>query len=1469
MKALKHIIRGVIWTVVIAYLAVIVAVRIPSIQSFIGSEVAEALAAKLGTRVEIGRVNLGFLNRIIVDDLIIYDQKRQKMVCSSRVAAKIDYYELLKKGHLYISSAQIFGFKGNFYKQDERTDANYQFALDSLASKDTTKQSTLELSINTLIIRHGAFKYDRHDLPFTPSKFNLSHIDVSDISAHITIPFYSKERIEASVKKLSLRESSGFDLRNMSFDLAYSMNAAQISDFNMRLPNSDLNIKRLKATYKMGRKGIEKNSLRYNGTLSSSTITPSDIACFVPLLKNNTNVVMLNADFHGDSKSLFVRKFNVKSPANGIILAAKGRVVGLDAKPKWTVDVSHLDCDLLKTSDALDHLQGLGFTMPEPVKRIGSASYKGIVSGSADALAIDGRLTTGVGDADIKLTKEQQRFKASVMTDGIDMGKLLADDKFGHIQTRISLQGAMTKDGVDDVTIDGTLPKVEYNSYPYQNIALNGTYRQRIFDGTLSMDDPNGQVKIEGKINTDLNRKEANIVASVRNLDPAQLRLTNRWQGYRFGFDVTSNTAGKANLRLSNFIMASAADSYELNSLEITSDNDRITMQSDFGWAEILGRCDVKTIAASFKNLVNSKLPSLCSNAGNTNNNFKLNAEINSSEWLNKLFNVPLAIEKPLKINADVNDRERQLRLLCSSDRFSYDGSPYEDLLITASTPYEELDISGRVCKIMANGHRLSLDLSANAVDDRLATSVSWNNHQAKPMMGNLNTETNFTHSESGKPDIHVKVNQSEILVNDTTWSVLPANIKYSNGTLDIDHFSIEHNKQHIKINGLATKNLTDSITIDLQDVDVNYVLDLINFHSVDFKGYATGKAFVKSVFYEPDFYADLKVNQFRFEDGNMGDLYANVSWNEQEKQIDINAHADERGGAQTIIKGYVSPQRNHIDLGIDAHDTNLEFIEGFCGAFMGDVKAHGNGSVRLHGPLNAINLTGLLTADGDVRIKPLNVVYTLKSDTIRLLPNNIVFNADTIRDRNGNIGIVDGALHHRNLSHLTYEFGVKTDNLLCYDTHDYDGQTFFGTAFGTGECTIRGGNGRIDIDINMTPNKGSFIEYNAASPDAIADQQFITWRDKTEENANSAANDTLSLTDVPMNATEPMDIPSDMRINFLIDMTPEATLRVLMDNSTGDIIALNGTGSIRASYFNKGSFDMFGTYLVERGIYQLTIQNIIKKVFQFQDGSSIVFGGDPYNAALSLKALYTVNGVPLSDLQLGNSFSSNNVRVDCIMNISGTPKQPRVDFDLDLPTVSNDAAQMVRTVINGEEEMNQQVVYLLGVGRFNIAKNNNSATEEGQQSQTSLAMQSLLSGTISQQINSLLGSMIKTNNWTFGANISTGDEGFNNAEYEGLLSGRLLNNRLILNGQFGYRDNANATTSFIGDFDINYLLLPNGGISLKVYNQTNDRYFTKSSLNTQGIGLIMKKDFNTLRELFGLKKKSRPTLLQQLKQSK
>ena len=86
--------------------------------------------------------------------------------------------------------------------------------------------------------------------------------------------------------------------------------------------------------------------------------------------------------------------------------------------------------------------------------------------------------------------------------------------------------------------------------------------------------------------------------------------------------------------------------------------------------------------------------------------------------------------------------------------------------------------------------------------------------------------------------------------------------------------------------------------------------------------------------------------------------------------------------------------------------------------------------------------------------------------------------------------------------------------------------------------------------------------------------------------------------------------------------------------------------------------------------------------------------------------------------------------------------------------------------------------------------------------------------------------------------------------EFEGVLSGQLLNNRLLINGNFGYRDNPMANTNFVGDFEAEWLVNRSGDIRLKAYNETNDRYYTRTNLTTQGIGIIFKKDFKRWSDL-------------------
>ncbi len=1462
MKILKHIFNVTIWVILGLYLLLMGVVSIPAVQESLGRHASGILAQKLGTSVSIERVDFGLFNRLTLDHVLIRDQKGHDMLTARRLSATVDILPLIN-GKIAISSAQVFGTHAQLYQADAQSKPNFQFVLDSLASKDTTSSSPLDLRINSLIIRHSSVSFDRLDAPQTPERLNPNHLKASDISAHILLKVLNEDSLNVNVKRLAFREQSGLQLNRLSMKFEGGRHYSLLQDFQLRMPGTHIKVGDIEASYRFRGNHFVTPSLKYTGSIKPSEITLSDLQCLIPALKNFKSTLSLQTVFNGNGDELQVTTLKVGSNTGDISMNISGWLQQLSQHdPMWMADIHDLNLSAHTINFISENMKGEKANVPDELVRLGDIHMKGYVNGTGlKDIRTKNQLNTTAGDATISFTlDEQHNFTSSISTSNLNLKRLLDDNKFGDFAANIELNGQLAGQGLS-VKAKGTVNKLDYQGYHYQNIDLNGTYSQEDISGHLTINDPNLGFDIEGQIKPNNKSNIVNVTATLLNFSPKATNISNKWGDARFFGELTANFRAKnindavGTLDLNNFYMFSPTVNYELEGLHVESGyNDEthfMVMHSDFGEMEITGNFDYETLPQSLTNIIASQLPTLPGlpkvNPA-TNNDFTLMARINKSDWLQQLLQVPLHLSEPLTLQGMVNDRLSQVNIECQIPKFYYQNDGYKNGVIILSTPNDSLRYDISITKLDDDGNDMVLNTQGTAHANKLINTFCWDNHAQERMSGQLNAIADFETSPEGTATANVNILSSQMTVNNAEWHIKPCFVSYTDKHLDISGFEISHEQQHLKLSGTATDNNQDSLNVDLQDVDIEYVLSLVDFDAVSFKGKATGQAMLSGLFGDLRAEGDIVVKDFLFQDGRMGTLSANVNWNEKLEQIDIHAISDDGENAKTYIDGYVTPKRDSINLGIEARGTYLDFARSFTSSFLDHVDGHAEGAVRLIGPLDAINLTGQLVINGNVHVTSTNCYYEMRNDTLKIVPNEIEFANCPIYDRNGRVGILTGGIHHINLTKLTYDIFADTENLLAYDFKDFGEDTFYGTVYANGHVGIHGRDDGVRIDIDVTPLEGSTFVYNVASPDIIISQDFIEWGMPQAKSQQ--------LTAKSQQPSDDDDFRSDLNLYMKINCTPQATVRLLMDARTSDYITLHGTGDLQAHFYNKGGFSMFGTYRVTDGTYGITIQDIIKKNFIFLEGGTVVFGGDPYDAVLNLQAQNTVNGVSLSDLNVGRSFS-NTVRVNCLMNITGQPRAPQVDFDLDIPNVNTDEKQMVRAVINSEDEMNQQVIYLLAVGRFYPQQANNADEEQQGPSKTSLAMQSLLSGTISGQINSMLSTVIKSNNWNFGANISTGDEGWNNAEYEGLVSGRMLNNRLLVNGQFGYRDNVNtATSSFIGDFDIRYLLLPNGNLALKVYNQTNDRYFTKSSLNTQGIGIIMKKDFNGWSDLFSIRKK-------------
>ena len=135
-KSLKYTVRILLGILLGVYLGIIVLLNIPYVQDKLSYIVTKELRKVLNTEVSVGKIDMGLLNRIIVEDVLLEDRRGREMLKVARLSAKFEILPLLK-GKITITSVQLFGFSANMERETPQSPPNYQFVLDAFASKDT------------------------------------------------------------------------------------------------------------------------------------------------------------------------------------------------------------------------------------------------------------------------------------------------------------------------------------------------------------------------------------------------------------------------------------------------------------------------------------------------------------------------------------------------------------------------------------------------------------------------------------------------------------------------------------------------------------------------------------------------------------------------------------------------------------------------------------------------------------------------------------------------------------------------------------------------------------------------------------------------------------------------------------------------------------------------------------------------------------------------------------------------------------------------------------------------------------------------------------------------------------------------------------------------------------------------------------------------------------------------------------
>ena len=160
-------------------------------------------------------------------------------------------------------------------------------------------------------------------------------------------------------------------------------------------------------------------------------------------------------------------------------------------------------------------------------------------------------------------------------------------------------------------------------------------------------------------------------------------------------------------------------------------------------------------------------------------------------------------------------------------------------------------------------------------------------NNRSPKFSGKMDIITNFKKTTDGKNWIEAWIAPETLTISDTLWYINPATIKWENNVASVKGFSIYQSRYRgLDINGCISANEEDTLTLKLQDINVEYILNLVNFRSIEFSGFATGTATATNVLSSPDASVNLRVDNFCFNKAPQGTLKARAKWGEQPQQF-------------------------------------------------------------------------------------------------------------------------------------------------------------------------------------------------------------------------------------------------------------------------------------------------------------------------------------------------------------------------------------------------------------------------------------------------------------------------------------------------------------------------------------------------------------------------------------------------------
>jgi hypothetical protein len=1461
--------------IVIIFLAF--AIRSTQFQTFLAHKAGEFLSSELKTTVKVDEVGIIFFDKVAFEGLLILDQKKDTLLFVERFDVTIDDFSVTNSWYK-VKKAELNNGFIQINRSQKDGGFNFAFLVDYFKPKKKSKSKTkIELSLSEIAVKKVRLKFD--DNRHKKARFGLdyNHLNFREFSILLSkFKFDKNGAISLRIGSFKAKEQCGLFIRNLASNFRYSNKGIELTNLRLQTIESDFKLpyfNLLTPTKTAFSHFVD--SVSFDARFDACRVSLRDVSLFVPAMEGMDEVVTLSVLLKKPIKELqladldlrlgkrtFVRgdfhlpDFNHLEEAYLKQVLTRAYVDLADIKrirlPKSSKTsflvldpiVEKLKYISLAKTEVKGPLNKLNLFVRELKSDIGTINVQ-------NGIEVQG-LTSNTGLKVMPLSPE----RVMLAVNGLNLGALLNNKQLGLVEARLNFEGYFPpKKPIELRNIHGDIPFVNAMGYRYESIRINQLeIANNRLDGDVQINDKNIQLDFNGKLDFK-NDLGIDAVVDIKHAELSKLGFVpsdSTTLKAKIEVNTTGTSpnriAGKATLR--ELVYTDGNKVLYFDTLIVSAQRgqkDSIQITSDYAKVKCIGKIDFTELPSDLTKEFNKIFPSYVENGGVfegiqnavSTNNFKITLDLVKPEPVLAIFFPELKISEGSKLSLELKKSESKFLLDYRGKSLQYAKFKFNDIALDQNHG-EDSVYALLTVKELNIGDSIILDevkFDAGGIQNKLNSTLSWDQQNKNKSAITWGTDLSI------KNQIGLEIKKSFFSINGQKWDInKPSSIQIKDGSLSFkekEALIIERKEQQIALMGGYGSKKSDHLKINLSQIDLADMSQFLGL-KVPMRGKLSGKTNLSNQLDTLVFDGALNISQLYVNERLVGNINLNTLYKSGANKIVTDGFLKYPDTVKTFsFKGEynLASEQEALNYQLRFKQTDLNFVNAFIDpTIAGNVQGSITGILNVKGAVAKPEITcdTLKLNDVSAHSDMLGVKFMLNGRMV-IKKDGMFFREVSIYDEDRNRGKVFGFVKHNNFEN--WKYNVQLDfhdpnkgkssqqsdyHFLAMNTNYKEGDMYYGKAYVQGMVNISGNQEQTKLLLDLETKNGTLINFPMYGATEVAeDQGFIVFKMQGNQTDSLPAKSKLTGLNLDMN----------------FRMTPEAKVKIIFNQLTGDELVASGNGDISMKMDDLGDMTMNGTYRVKSGIYNFAM-GVLKQPFFIEEGGTITWSGDPLNAQVDLKTYYevTANLSEISPDQLQSNAMPNS-KVLCYLILTESMLSPQMDLDLQVPKADETGKALLARITSDDDELSRQFFSLLLANRFQPLK---GSTAAGGSAAFDL---------ITNQINSVLSQVSKE--FKLNLNLDS-DELTKENTYEMIFSKAFLDDRIIFTGSFGVENSASQKggggNQLIGDVGLEVLLSENGNVRFNVFNESNDNSIIQDKnlgLFTQGAGLYYKEDFD------------------------